>query len=438
MKSARAFTICPGGVLRGELTIPGDKSISHRFVMLASLAEGESSARGFLEGDDALATVAAFRAMGVGIDGPLDGHIRIRGVGLGGLRAPDAPLDMGNSGTAMRLMAGLLCGQSFNTTLIGDESLAQRPMRRVTEPLTLMGARIGTTDKGTPPLQITAATQALRGIDYEMPVASAQVKSCVLLAGLYAKGTVSVREPAATRDHSERMLGAFGKQVDVAAGQVSMTGGGVLNAQQMSIPGDVSSATFFLVGASIVPESRLLLRGVGLNPTRSGAIDILRAMGANITVRDERIEGGEPVVDLEVVHAPLRGITIAQSLIARSIDELPVLMVAAACAEGPTALRGAAELRVKESDRIATTVAGLRSLGVTVEEFADGMLVQGGQLCGGTVHSHGDHRIAMAFAMAAMMASGPVRIEDCANVQTSFPGFAQLCAQAGMNIVDSE
>jgi 3-phosphoshikimate 1-carboxyvinyltransferase len=421
-------------VLRGEVQIPGDKSISHRFVMLASLANGESSARGFLEGADALATVAAFRAMGVSIDGPRDGHIRVRGVGLHGLRAPGAALDMGNSGTAMRLLAGLLCGQSFDTTLIGDESLSLRPMRRITEPLALMGARIGTTAKGTPPLRIEASAGPLRAIDYEMPVASAQVKSCVLLAGLYAAGTVSVHEPAPTRDHSERMLGAFGKPVDVAAGRVSMVGGGALNAQQVVIPADISSAAFLLVGASIVPGSRLLLRGVGVNPTRTGAIDILQAMGARITMHDERLEGGEPVADLEVVHAPLRGITIAESLVPRCIDELPVLMVAAACAEGQTVLRGAAELRVKESDRIASTAAGLRALGVTLEEFADGMVVSGGPLSGGTVHSHGDHRIAMAFAMAAMLSPDPVRIEDCANVQTSFPDFAQLCARAGMNI----
>jgi 3-phosphoshikimate 1-carboxyvinyltransferase len=421
-------------VLRGEVRIPGDKSISHRFVMLASLANGESSARGFLEGADALATVAAFRAMGVGIDGPRDGHIRVRGVGLHGLRAPGAALDMGNSGTAMRLLAGLLCGQSFDTTLIGDDSLSLRPMRRITEPLALMGARIGTTAQGTPPLRIEASAGSLRAIDYEMPVASAQVKSCVLLAGLYAAGTVSVHEPAPTRDHSERMLGAFGKPVHVAAGRVSMVGGGELNAQRVVIPADISSAAFLLVGASIVPGSRLLLRGVGVNPTRTGAIDILKVMGARITMHDERFEGGEPVADLEVVHAPLRGITIAESLVPRCIDELPVLMVAAACAEGQTVLRGAAELRVKESDRIASTAAGLRALGVTLEEFADGMAVSGGPLSGGTVHSHGDHRIAMAFTMAAMLSSDPVRIEDCANVQTSFPDFAQLCARAGMDI----
>jgi 3-phosphoshikimate 1-carboxyvinyltransferase len=328
----------------------------------------------------------------------------------------------------------LLCGQSFDTTLIGDDSLSLRPMRRITEPLALMGARIGTTAKGTPPLRIEASAGPLRAIDYEMPVASAQVKSCVLLAGLYAAGTVIVHEPAPTRDHSERMLGAFGKPVEVAAGRVSMVGGGALNAQQVVIPADISSAAFLLVGASIVPGSRLLLRGVGVNPTRTGAIDVLKAMGARITVHDERLEGGEPVADLEVVHAPLRGITIAQSLVPRCIDELPVLMVAAACAEGRTVLRGAAELRVKESDRIASTAAGLRALGVTLEEFADGMVVSGGPLSGGTVHSHGDHRIAMAFTMAAMLSPDPVRIEDCANVQTSFPDFAQLCARAGMNI----
>jgi 3-phosphoshikimate 1-carboxyvinyltransferase len=432
--SAVNFTIRPGGVLRGEVVVPGDKSISHRFVMLASIALGESCARGFLEGDDALASVAAFRAMGVRIDGPHDGNIRVQGVGMNGLSAPNTVLDMGNSGTAMRLMSGLLSGQPFNSTLIGDESLSQRPMRRIIDPLALMGARISSAAQGRPPLQIEAAARALQAIDYQMPIASAQVKSCVLFAGLYADGIVSVREPAPTRDHSERMLGAFGKRVDVTAGHVSMHGGGPLHAQNIVIPADISSAAFFLVGASIVPDSRLMLRGVGMNPTRTGAIDILSAMGADITAHNERIEGGEPVADLEVAHGPLRGIVIPQTLVPLAIDELPVLMVAAACAVGQTVLRGAAELRVKESDRIATTIEGLRNLGVVVEEFDDGMCVHGGQFSGGTVHSHGDHRIAMAFAMAAMVSSGLVRIEDCGCVQTSFPGFAQLCVRAGMNI----
>ena len=402
--------------------------------MLASIAHGESCARGFLEGDDALATVAAFRAMGVCIEGPHEGNIRVHGVGMNGLHAPNTVLDMGNSGTAMRLMSGLLSGQSFNSTLIGDASLSQRPMRRIMDPLALMGARISSAAQGRPPLHIEAAAGALQAIDYAMPMASAQVKSCLLFAGLYAQGTVSVREPAPTRDHSERMLGAFGKQVDVAAGRVSMRGGGSLRAQNIIIPADISSAAFFLVGASIVPDSQLMLRGVGINPTRSGAIDILTAMGANITVHNERIQGGEPVADLQVIHAPLRGIEIPQALVPLAIDELPVLMVAAACAVGQTVLRGAAELRVKESDRIATTVEGLRNLGVVVDEFDDGMCVHGGQFSGGTVHSHGDHRIAMAFAMAAMLSSDIVHIEDCGCVQTSFPGFAQLCLRAGMNI----
>jgi 3-phosphoshikimate 1-carboxyvinyltransferase len=428
------FNIRPGGALRGEIAIPGDKSISHRFVMLAALAQGESFARGFLEGADALATVAAFRAMGVSIDGPHNSELRIAGVGLHGLAAPGAALDMGNSGTAMRLMAGILSGQQFDSSMVGDESLSQRPMRRITEPLAQMGARITTEADGTPPLHIAGAGSALRTIDYAMPVASAQVKSSILLAGLYAHGAVTVHEPAPTRDHSERMLGAFGKQVEVTNGRVSITGGGELQAQQVVIPADISSAAFFLVGGSIVPKSRLLLRGVGLNPTRTGAVDILRAMGADITVHDERLEGGEPVADLEVAYAALRGISIAPELVPLAIDELPVLMVAAACAMGQTVLRGAKELRVKESDRIATTVAGLRSLGVEVEEFDDGMCVQGGSLAGGTVDSHGDHRIAMAFAMAAMASSGAVRIQDCANVDTSFPNFASLCASAGMDI----
>lgn len=433
-KDALNFTLQPGGCLRGTVRVPGDKSISHRFVMLASLAHGESSAQGFLEGADALATVAAFRAMGVSIDGPDAGRLRIRGVGLHGLRAPDHALDMGNSGTAMRLLAGVMAGQRFASRLVGDASLSRRPMRRVIDPLTRMGARIGADEGGTPPLTISPPDGALQGIDYAMPVASAQVKSSLLLAGLYASGEVTLSEPAPTRDHTERMLRAFGKPVEVDGRRIRMSAGATLSAQQVVVPADISSAAFFLIGACIAPGSQLLLEGVGINPTRTGVLQVLEAMGARIEVRAQRLQGGEPVADLYVTHAPLHGVRIPESVVPLAIDEFPALMVAAACAQGETLLTGAGELRVKESDRIAAVTAGLRALGVDVSEHEDGMRVRGGTLSGGEVDSLGDHRIAMAFAMAALAATGEVRVRDCANVDTSFPGFAALAADAGLRI----
>ena len=428
------FIVQPGGCLRGRVRVPGDKSVSHRFVMLASLAHGESSAEGFLEGADALATVAAFRDMGVSIAGPEGGRLRIRGVGLHGLAAPPGDLYMGNSGTAMRLLAGVMAGQRFASRLTGDASLSRRPMRRVTEPLARMGARIQTGDGGVPPLSVSPADGTLQGIDYAMPVVSAQVKSSLLLAGLYARGELTLTEPTPTRDHTERMLAAFGKQVEVDGPRIRMTGGATLRAQHVAVPADISSAAFFLVGASIAPGSDLLLEGVGINPTRTGVLQVLEAMGARIEVHGSRLEGGEPVADLHVRHAPLRGIRIPESVVPVAIDEFPALMVAAACASGETLLSGAGELRVKESDRIAAVTAGLRALGVDVVEREDGMLVRGGPLSGGVVDSLGDHRIAMAFAMAALAASGEVVVRDCANVDTSFPGFAALAASAGARI----
>jgi 3-phosphoshikimate 1-carboxyvinyltransferase len=432
--AARTFNVSPGGCLRGRVRVPGDKSISHRFVMLASLAHGESSAEGFLEGADALATVAAFKAMGVAIEGPAGGRLRIRGVGLHGLCAPAHDLDMGNSGTAMRLLAGVLAGQRFASRLSGDASLIRRPMRRLTEPLARMGARIQTGDGGTPPLAISPAAAPLHGIDYPLPVASAQVKSCLLLAGLYASGELTLTEPAPTRDHTERMLSAFGKPVAVDGPRIRISGGAALRAQQVQVPADISSAAFFLVGACIAPGSDLLLEGVGINPTRSGVLQVLEAMGARIELRAQRLQGGEPVADLHVTHAPLHGIRIPEAVVPLAIDEFPALMVAAACAQGETLLSGAGELRVKESDRISAVTAGLRALGVDVVERADGMLVRGGRLSGGSVDSLGDHRIAMAFAMAALAAEGAVQVLDCANVDTSFPGFAALAGGAGLRI----
>ncbi|MDH3980959.1 MAG: 3-phosphoshikimate 1-carboxyvinyltransferase [Gammaproteobacteria bacterium] len=427
------FTVNPGGHLSGELRVPGDKSISHRSIMLGSLAEGVTRVSGFLEGEDSLATLAAFRAMGVQIEGPDQGNVTVHGVGLHGLQAPRKELYLGNSGTSMRLMAGLLAGQAFTATLTGDPSLSGRPMKRVVDPLTAMGARIATADKGTAPLVINGGS-ALTGIDYAMPVASAQVKSSLLLAGLYANGATCVTEPAPTRDHTERMLSGMGYPLQREGNRVCLQGGQGLQAIDIDIPADISSAAFFLVGASIAEHSDLILEHVGMNPTRTGVIDILKLMGASITVTNEREVGGEPVADLRVRSAPLRGIDIPPGLVPLAIDEFPVLFVAAACAEGRTVLTGAEELRVKESDRIQVMADGLVALGVQAQATPDGMIIDGGPITAGSVDSHGDHRIAMAFAMAALRAQGAIEIHDCANVNTSFPGFVALAANAGLAI----
>ena len=427
------FVARPGGRLEGRLRVPGDKSISHRAIMLGSIAEGVTRVEGFLEGEDSLATLAAFRRMGVQIEGPDAGRVVVHGVGLRGLRAPDGPLDLGNSGTSMRLLAGLLAGQGFAVTLEGDASLSKRPMRRVTGPLATMGARVEATGEGTPPLAIHPVA-GLRGIDYAMPVASAQVKSCLLLAGLYAQGETCVIEPAPSRDHTERMLEGFGYPVRRSGPRVCVSGGGRLTACAIDVPADVSSAAFFLVGASIAAGSELVLEHVGVNPTRTGVLDILRLMGADVTRENERLAGGEPVADLRVRAARLRGAVIPPELVPLAIDEFPAVFVAAACAEGETVVSGAAELRVKESDRIQVMADGLRVLGVDARPTADGMIIRGGRFGGGRVDSRGDHRVAMAFAMAALRAEGEVVVDDCANVQTSFPGFADLAGGAGLGI----
>ncbi len=432
------FTVQPGGRLTGEARVPGDKSISHRSIMLGSLAEGVTEVSGFLEGEDALATLQAFRDMGVRIDGPENGQVTIHGVGLHGLQPPKGPLYVGNSGTSMRLLAGLLAGQAFDTHLTGDASLSGRPMRRVTDPLAQMGAIIGTTENGTAPLDI-CGDQPLHGIDYEMPVASAQVKSCLLLAGLYAKGRTCVTEPAPTRDHTERMLAGFGYPVERHGATACVTGGGRLTATAVEVPADISSAAFFLVGASISEGSDLTLRHVGVNPTRIGVINILRAMGADLTLSNEREVGGEPVADIRVRAARLKGIRIDEAQVPLAIDEFPALFVAAACAEGETVLTGARELRVKESDRIQAMADGLQTLGIDARPTEDGIVIQGrggeaAPLGSGRVDSHGDHRIAMAFAMAGLRASGPIVIDDCANVNTSFPDFVGLARQCGLDI----
>ena len=427
------YIVQPGGKLSGRIRVPGDKSISHRSVMLGSLAEGTTRVSGLLEGEDVLSTLGAFRAMGVVAEGPDHGKLVIHGVGLHGLKAPKQALDMGNSGTAMRLMAGILAGQAFDSELIGDESLSKRPMKRVSDPLGAMGATIATAEGGRPPLRI-AGGRNLHGIDYKMPVASAQVKSCLLLAGLYAEGETSVTEPAPTRDHTERMLRGFGYAVKTQGARVSMQGGGRLKACDIDVPADISSATFFLVGASISPGSDLLLEHVGINPTRIGVINILKLMGANLELLNPRVAGGEPVADIRVRAAELRGIRIPEDQVPLAIDEFPALFIAAACAQGETVLTGAHELRVKESDRIAVMAQGLKHLGIAARETPDGIVIQGGRLQGGEVDSHGDHRIAMSFAVAALRASGPITVRDCKNVDTSFPGFVQLAASAGLSI----
>ncbi len=432
------FTVQPGGALGGHLRVPGDKSISHRAIMLGALADGVTEVSGFLEGEDSLATLQAFRDMGVQIEGPENGRVVIHGVGLHGLQAPPGPLYLGNSGTSMRLLAGLLAGQRFDSVLTGDVSLSGRPMRRVTEPLAEMGAVIGTTEAGTAPLSI-CGDQPLHGIDYVMPVASAQVKSCLLLAGLYARGRTCVTEPAPTRDHTERMLAGFGYTVQREGAKVCVEGGGRLTASNVEVPADISSAAFFMVGASIAEGSDITLEHVGINPTRTGVIEILRQMGADLSLSNERTVGGEPVADIRVRAASLRGIHIPEEQVPLAIDEFPVLFVAAACAAGETVLTGARELRVKESDRIQVMADGLQILGIDARPTEDGMIIQGrgGEarpLGEGRVVSHGDHRIAMAFAMAALRASGPVVIENCANVDTSFPNFVTLAQQAGLRI----
>lgn len=430
------FLANPGGSLSGRIRVPGDKSISHRSIMLGSLAEGTTHVEGFLEGEDALATLQAFRDMGVVIEGPHHGRVTIRGVGLNGLKAPAGPLYMGNSGTSMRLLSGLLAAQPFDTTLTGDASLSRRPMNRVAKPLREMGAIIETAAEGRPPLTIKGG-QRLTGMDYEMPMASAQVKSCLLLAGLYAAGRTAVTEPAPTRDHTERMLRGFGYPVTVDGSTASVESGHTLTATHIEVPADISSAAFFLVAGSIAENSELVLEHVGINPTRTGVIDILKLMGGDITLENQREVGGEPVADIRVRSAKLKGIDIPEDLVPLAIDEFPVLFVAASVAEGRTVLRGAEELRVKESDRIQVMADGLIALGVNAEATPDGIIIEGGSsLDGGEVWAHGDHRIAMSFSVASLRATAPIRIHDCANVATSFPNFLALSAQVGIRVAE--
>ena len=427
------FIARPGGQVTGRARVPGDKSISHRSIMLGSLAEGVTLVEGFLEGEDSLATLQAFRDMGVVIEGPHHGRVTINGVGLNGLQAPPGPLYVGNSGTSMRLLAGLLAGQAFDSVLTGDASLSKRPMARVAKPLREMGAEIETAAEGRPPLRI-AGNSMLMGMDYTMPMASAQVKSCLLLAGLYARGNTTVIEPAPTRDHTERMLKGFGYPVAVDGPRVTIEPGQTLKGCRIDVPADISSAAFFIVAASISPGSDLLLEHVGINPTRVGVVNIMRAMGADIELLNEREVGGEPVADIRVRHAPLQGIDIPLDQVPLAIDEFPVIFIAAACAQGKTVLRGAEELRVKESDRIQVMADGLQALGISAEPTPDGIIITGGQLHGGEVESHDDHRIAMSFSVAALRADGDILIRNCANVATSFPGFVELAQSVGMHL----
>lgn len=431
-----SFNVQPGGTLRGEFRVPGDKSISHRSIMLGALAEGTTTVEGFLEGEDSLATLQAFRDMGVSITGPDEGKVKIHGVGIDGLKPSAKPLYLGNSGTSMRLLAGLLAGQDFSSVLTGDSSLSKRPMKRVADPLRKMGANISLEEGGFAPIRIEPAR--LQSIDFVMPVASAQVKSCLLLASLYVEGVSRITEPAPCRDHTERMLRGFGYPLSVAGNVVSITGGGRMKGGHIDVPADISSAAFFLVGASICPGADVTLKHVGINPTRTGVINILRQMGASIEFLREYEAGGEPVADIRVRYAPLHGIAIPEDQVPLAIDEFPALFIAAACAEGETVLSGAEELRVKESDRIQTMADGLGILGVAHVVKPDGIVITGkgaeGKLGGGVINSHGDHRIAMAFTMAALRATTPLEILDCNNVATSFPGFATLVQTCGIRL----
>ncbi|MBB6503998.1 3-phosphoshikimate 1-carboxyvinyltransferase [Sphingomonas endophytica] len=434
--SPAPFTVPSPARLAGQIRVPGDKSISHRSLMLSALAVGESRVEGLLEGEDVLATAAAMRAMGATIERGDDGIWRIHGVGVGGLLQPTQALEMGNSGTSTRLLMGLVASHPITATFTGDASLSSRPMARVTVPLAQMGASFEASPGTRLPLMVRGACPAVP-IDYELPVASAQVKSAVLLAALNTPGVTRVIEPVPTRDHSERMLAGFGAQLTVEQGPrgrvISLTGEAELKPQSIVVPGDPSSAAFWMVAASIVPGSDVVIENVGLNPTRAGLLTALRMMGADITEIDARVVGGEPVADLRVRHATLAGIVVPHDLAPSMIDEYPVLFVAAAFAEGATVARGAEELRVKESDRIAAMRAALSANGVATDEHEDGLTVHGsgGEKIagGGTIESKLDHRIAMSMTVAGLHARQPVTIDDVAPVATSYPAFYQQLAQ---------
>src|SRR6187551_1616491 len=423
----------PTNRVGGRITVPGDKSISHRSLMLGAVAEGTTIVRGFLASEDCLATQAALEAMGVAIERQRDGLVRIDGVGSHGLQAPSEILDLGNSGTAIRLLMGLLAGQRFDSKLTGDASLQKRPMERVAAPLRQMGARIATADGGRPPVVVSGGAR-LHGIDYQLPMASAQVKSALLLAALYADGTTTVRSPGPSRDHTERMLESMGvKLTRSSAGvghTVTVTGPATLRAREVLVPADFSSAAFFMVAGCLAARDGLLIENVGINPTRIGLLTILREMGAQIELRNERNLGAEPVADLWVVQSELRGIVVDPELVPLAIDEFPILFIAAAAANGETIVSGAEELRKKETDRIAVMARALEAVGVAVEERPDGARIVGGRIGGGTVDSRGDHRVAMSFAVASLRAAGPIEILNTAEVATSFPSFLEVAKAA--------
>ena len=434
----QSYRIEPGRCLHGEVRVPGDKSISHRAVMLGAIAEGTTTIEGFLESEDCLATLGAFAAMGVGHRRREDGALVIEGAGARGLVAPKAPLDLGNSGTGLRLLLGLLAGRGIEATLTGDASLRRRPMERVTEPLRLMGAAIAT-ESGKAPVRI-GASRALRGIRYELPVASAQIKSALLLAGLAAKGRTEVVSPAPTRDHTERMLMTMGVDLAISADgrSVALEGPVGLRAAGIRVPGDLSSAAFFIVGALLGQGEPLVIRDVGVNPTRSGILSILGLMGARIELENERSLGAEPVADIRVWPSALEGIDVPEALVPLAIDELPLVFVAAAAAKGRTTVKGAAELRVKESDRIGVMARALAAIGACVVETADGMIIDGGRIAGGAAESDGDHRVAMSLAIAGLASQGPIEVSDTGPVATSFPGFVATATGAGLPIAVSE
>jgi 3-phosphoshikimate 1-carboxyvinyltransferase len=429
-----AFFVHPAQSVAGDITVPGDKSISHRALMLGAIAAGKTVVHGFLRGDDCIATRTALQAMGVPIRDLPHGGLEIQGVGPKGLKAPRAPLDLGNSGTAIRLMTGLLAGQAFDTELTGDASLRQRPMERIAAPLRAMGARIDTSS-GKPPVRVRGGS-TLHGIEYTLPIASAQVKSALLIAALSASGRTTLRSPGPSRDHTERMLKGMGAAVeeDATANTVSVTGPIQLRGTAIDVPADFSSAAFFIVAGCLGARAGLVIRNVGVNPTRVGLLTILRRMGAQIELRDERLVGAEPVANLLVRRSELSGIVVPEELVPLAIDEFPILFVAAAAARGTTIVRGAQELRTKESDRLAVMAAGLTSLGAHVREEPDGLSVEGGALRGGRIDSRGDHRIAMAFAVASLIARGPIEISSTAEVATSFPTFVDTANAVGLSI----
>jgi 3-phosphoshikimate 1-carboxyvinyltransferase len=431
--SSAKFVVDPGAATGGLITVPGDKSISHRSLMLGAIADGQTHISGFLPGEDCLATLDALRALGVSIDIKSPAEVTVHGVGMRGLKGAAEPLNLGNSGTAMRLFSGLLAGQDFSSVLTGDDSLCSRPMERVAKPLREMGADIETT-AGRAPLTIKG--RQLTGIKFASPVASAQLKSAILLAGLYANGTTTVVEPAMTRDHTEKMLAQFGVDLNIDGLTVCLTGPQQLVATDVQVPGDLSSATFPLALGILGGERPVRINNVGINPTRTGVLDLLRHLGAQIDVQNERMMGAEPVADLVARPSQLSGSRLPEQLVPLAIDELPMIFALAGCATGETVLRGAEELRHKESDRIAMMVRGLAALGVEVEEYPDGIRIRGGRPGGGQVDSGGDHRIAMAFAVLASRASGRVEITDTANVNTSFPGFVQTMRSLGLLIAE--